>query len=108
MGCWKHSTPLRKDALRALAELAQWDGTAIPNPLYYVHQTQELMPHIANETQARKELARLKSIALNLHTWKAEAQAQGNETWVKVYGQRLSGIRADIKYIARYLATCPA
>ena len=67
-----------------------------------------MRPYIANETQARKELARLKTIALNLHTWKAEAQATGNETWVKEYGFRLKGIRADIKYIARYLATCPA
>ena len=63
-----------------------------------------MRPYIANETQARKELARLKTIALNLHTWKAEAQAQGNATWVSVYGERLSGIRADIKYIARYLS----
>ena len=67
-----------------------------------------MRPYIANETQARNELARLKSIALNLHTWKAEAQATGNATWVSVYGERLAGVRADIKYIARYLATCPA
>jgi len=67
-----------------------------------------MRPYIANETQARNELARLKSIALNLHTWKAEAQATGNDTWVSIYGDRLAGIRADIKYIARYLNTCPA
>ena len=67
-----------------------------------------MRPYIANETQARKELARLKSIALNLHTWKAEAQATDNETWVSVYSDRLAGIRSDIKYIARYLSTCPA
>ena len=63
-----------------------------------------MRPYIANETQARNELARLQSIALNLHTWKADAQAQGNATWAKVYSQRLSGVRADIKYIARYLS----
>jgi len=60
-------------------------------------------PYIANETQARAELARLKGIMLNLHTWQAEAKATGNETWAKVYGQRLSDIRPMVKEIVRYL-----
>ena len=63
-----------------------------------------MRPYIANETQARNELARLKTIALNRHTWKADAQAQGNATWASVYAERLAGVRADIKYIARYLS----
>ena len=60
-------------------------------------------PYIANETQARNELARLKGIMLNLHTWKAEAQATGNETWAKIYSQRLSDIRPQVKEIVSYL-----
>ena len=62
-----------------------------------------MRPYIANETQARNELARLKRIMLNLHTWKADAQAQGNETWAKVYGQRLAEIRPMVKEIVSYL-----
>ena len=36
-------------------------------------------PYIANETQARAELARLKGIMLNLHTWAAEAESLAAE-----------------------------
>ena len=62
-----------------------------------------MRPYIANETQARNELARLKRIMLNLHTWKADAQAQGNETWASVYGERLAGVRSQVKQIVSYL-----
>ena len=67
-----------------------------------------MRPYIANETQARKELARLNSIALWLQGRIDEMQTIGNATWVSVYGDRLSNLRSDVKYITRYLATCPA
>ena len=66
------------------------------------------MPYIANETQARKELARLKSIMLWLHGRIAEMQVLGNETWEKVYSQRLSELRPEVKEITRYLNSLPA
>ena len=60
-------------------------------------------PYIANETQARAELARLKGIMLNLHTWAAEAESLGNDTWAKASRQRLATIRPMVKEIVSYL-----
>ena len=60
-------------------------------------------PYIANESQAREELARLKSIALWLHCRIAEMEVAGNDTWVSIYSERLSGIRPQIKEIVSYL-----
>ena len=62
-----------------------------------------MRPHIANETQARKELARLKSIMIDLHSWIADAIAAGDDIWVSIYEERLAGVRSDVKYIVSYL-----
>ena len=67
-----------------------------------------MRPYIANETQARNELARLKSIMLWLHGRIAEMESIGEDTWVSIYSDRLANLRSDVKYITRYLATCPA
>ena len=63
-------------------------------------------PYIANETQAREELARLKGISLKLHGWAADAEATGTEngnTWASLYRERISQIRPQIKEIVSYL-----
>ena len=67
-----------------------------------------MRPYIANETQARKELARLKSIMLWLHGRIAEMEVLGDETWVSIYSDRLAGIRPQVKEIVSYLNSLPA
>ena len=62
-----------------------------------------MRPYIANETQARKELARLKSIMIDLHSWIADAIAADDDIWVSIYEERLAGVRSDVKYIVSYL-----
>ena len=59
--------------------------------------------YIADETQARTELARLKTIALWLHGRVDEMEAMGEKTWASVYKDRLSTIRPQIKEIVHYL-----
>lgn len=81
----------------------------IPTPYTkFNKQTKPMQAYIANETQARKELARLKSIMLWLHCRIAEMEVAGEETWVSIYSDRLAGIRPQVKQIVSYLNSLPA
>ena len=71
----------------------------------FIKQTSPMSfrPYIANETQARTELARLKGIMIDLHSWIADAIASDDDVWVSIYEERLALIRPQVKEIVRYL-----
>ena len=71
----------------------------------FIKQTSPMSfrPYIANETQARNELARLKGIMIDLHSWIADAIASDDDVWVSIYEERLALIRPQVKEIVRYL-----
>lgn len=69
----------------------------------FIKQRKPMSPYIANETQARQELARLKGIMIDLHSWIADAIASDDDVWVSIYEERLALIRPQVKEIVRYL-----